>query len=570
MSQFAQAARLHRLGVLEARSLRYREAVELIGKALELAPGSPVGHSNLGILLREMGRLDEAAACYRRALQLKPDYAEAHDNLGNVLIDLGQLDEAVACYTRAVEIKPDYADAHYNLGNALLRLGRVEAAIGAYEAALRLKPEFVEAYNNLGVALAQLGRDEAAIELYDRAASLYQPGFVNPLANKALLLMETGRTAQSLRTIDQALRVNPESAAAWHIRSGLKKFSQGDPDITVMEALLARLRGAAVATPSESNLADQVCLAFALGKARLDIGDAEGAFAHFDHGNRLNRSTFVYDSKAIERWTAAMAASFTPVRMRHASGAGYLSRAPVFIVGMPRSGTTLVEQILASHPDVYGAGELTLLEDLVVRVSGHDNELLPPGDPLQLSELSRDALYRLGREYATEVCILCRGRRRVLDKMPTNFLYAGFIHAILPNARIIHCRRDAVDTCFSCYTKLFRDVKFASDLRELGLYYRCYEALMAHWRGLLPAECFTEVHYENVVADVESEARRLLEFCGLHWDPACLAFHENRRPVRTASVTQVRQPIYRSSVGRWKPYARYLGPLLEALNVKDS
>jgi tetratricopeptide (TPR) repeat protein len=568
MSQFAEAARLHRLGVLEARSARYHQAIELIGKALELAPGSPVAHSNLGISLRAMGRLDEAVACYDRALQLKPDYAEAHDNLGNVLMDLGRLEQAVACYSRAVEIKPEYAEGHYNRGNALLRLGQVEEAIRAYRAALRLKPELVEAYNNLGVALAELGRDESAIELYDRAADLQQPGFENPLANKALLLMETGRTAQSLDAIDQALTVNTGSAAAWHIRAGLKKFSGADPDIPAMETLLAGLRASGEAQPSKANLADQISLEFALGKAKLDSGAAEEAFTHLHRGNRLERSTFSYDSAATQRWIAGMAESFTPERMRHASGAGYPSEAPVFIVGMPRSGTTLVEQILASHPDIYGAGELMLLEDIVARVSGRKDAMLPSGDPRWLSRLSRDKLYRSGSEYAAQACILSSGWRRVVDKMPTNFLYAGFIHAILPNARIIHCRRDPVDTCFSCYTKLFSEVRFSFDLRELGLYYRCYESLLAHWRELLPPQSFIEVQYEDVVEDVAGQTRRLIEFCGLPWDPACLAFHENRRPVRTASVTQVRQPIYRSSVGRWKPYARYLGPLLEALDVK--
>jgi hypothetical protein len=171
----------------------------------------------------------------------------------------------------------------------------------------------------------------------------------------------------------------------------------------------------------------------------------------------------------------------------------------------------------------------------------------------------------MGREYVAAVSALAPDHRRVVDKMPTNFLYTGFIHALLPNARIIHCRRDPVDTCLSCYTKLFRDVKFASDLRELGLYYRGYETLMDHWRNLLPRDRLMEVHYEEVVADLEGQARRLIEFCGLGWHAGCLGFHANRRPVRTASVTQVRQPIYRSSVGRWKAYARHLGPLLEVL-----
>jgi tetratricopeptide (TPR) repeat protein len=541
----AQASWLHRLGVLRARSARYDEAAELLGQALELVPKSPIAHSNLGITLRALGRLDEAVACYHRALDLAPQYAAGH----------------------------------YNLGNALLRLGRADEAVVAYHTALGLEPEFVEAYNNLGVALAQLGRDEAAMAVYDRAASLQQSGFENPLANKALLLLETGRAAQSAAAIDQALVINPDSAAAWHMRCGLKKFTRGDPDIAAMEALLAGLSAPQTATsqtstpriftPSGPNFESRICLQFALGKAWMDVGDADRAFAHLDEGNRLKRSTFAYDSTATDRWIAEMAGSFTPELMQRLGASGHPGEVPVLVVGMPRSGTTLVEQILASHPEIHGAGELTLLEDMVARISGQRvDELCPPGDPQQLAALLPDDLARLGREYEAQVCALAPGRRRVVDKMPTNFLYVGFIHAILPNARIIHCRRDAVDTCLSCYTKLFRDVKFASDLRELGLYYRAYENLMGHWRNLMSPERFTEVHYEDVVDDLEGQARRLVRFCGLPWHEACLDFHENGRPVRTASVTQVRQPIYRSSIGRWKPYARHLGRLLEALELK--
>lgn len=589
----AQASRLHRLGVLRARSAKYGEAAELIGQALELVPKSPIAHSNLGITLRALGRLDEAAACYRRALDLEPGYAAAYDNLGNVLMDLGRLDEAVACYGRALDLAPQYAAGHYNLGNALLRLGRVDEAVVAYHTALGLEPEFVETYNNLGAALAQLGRNEAAMAVYDRAASLQQAGFENPLVNKALLLLESGRAVQSAAAIDQALVINPDSAAAWHMRCGLKKFTRGDPDIAAMEALLAGLGTPEVSTsqaptpltstrqtftpqvstpqtsaPSGPNLESRICLQFALGKAWMDVGDADRAFAHLDEGNRLKRSTFAYDSTATDRWIAGMAGSFTPELMQRLGASGHPGEVPVFVVGMPRSGTTLVEQILASHPEIYGAGELTLVEDMVARTSGRVDELCPPGDPQQLAALLPDDLARLGREYAAQVCALAPGRRHVIDKMPTNFLYVGFIRAILPNARIIHCRRDAMDTCLSCYTKLFRDVKFASELRELGLYYRAYASLMGHWRNLLSPERFTEVHYEDVVDDLEGQARRLVGFCGLPWHEACLDFHENDRPVRTASVTQVRQPIYRSSIGRWRPYARHLGPLLEALELK--
>jgi tetratricopeptide (TPR) repeat protein len=553
---FAQARQQHEAGRLSEAECLYRQVVAL-------APDSAVAHVYLGVSLKALGRLNEAIDSYNRALELNPGYVGAYDCLGNALKGLGRLDEALAAYHRVVVLKPKYAEGHYNLGNVLLGLSRPEEAVAAFHAALALKPELVEAYNNLGAALAELGRIEEALIIYDKAASLQLPGFDNPLANKALLLMENGQANGALEIIEQALAINPNSANAWHLRSDLKRFVPNDPDIEAMEAMLA------VADMRVLPLEDRVRLEFALGKAWMDAGDAERAFAHLGRGNRLKRSTFVYDSEETDRWIAEIVASFTPALMDKFSGAGYASEVPVFVVGMPRSGTTLVEQILASHPNIHGAGELTVLQDLVARGPARKSGA-GPDYPKLLDELLPEDLFDLGREYEQRMRAVAQPGHRVVDKNPTNFLYAGLIHLILPNARIIHCRRDPVDTCLSCYTKLFRDVRFARDLRELGSYYRCYEALMSHWRDVLPAGRFTEVHYEHVVDDLEGQARRLIEFCGQDWNAACLRFHETHRSVRTASVNQVRQPIYRSSVGRWRPYAPYLGPLLDALNLDIS
>ena len=550
---FAEACRQHKAGRLNEAECLYRQV-------LALAPDSPVAHLNLGVLLKSLGRSNEAIDSHNRALELKPDYVAAYDNLGNALMELGRLDEALAAYHKVIILKPKYAEGHYNLANVLLGLSRSEEAVAAFQEALALKPELVEAYNNLGAALADLGRIEEALIVYDKAASLKLPEFDNPLANKALLLMENGQANRALEIVEQALAINPNSANAWHLRSDLKKFVPNDPDIEAMEVILA------AADTRALPLEDRVRLDFALGKAWMDAGDAERAFAHLHRGNRLKRSTFVYDSEATEHWIAEIVASFTPALMDKLSGAGCASEAPVFIVGMPRSGTTLVEQILASHPNIHGAGELTVLQDLVARGPARISGVGPTDYPKLVEELLPEELSGLGREYDQRVRAMAPPGYRVVDKNPTNFLYAGLIHLILPNARIIHCRRDAVDTCLSCYTKLFRDVRFARDLRELGSYYRCYESLMSHWRRVLPAARFTEVYYEHVVDDLEGQARRLIEFCGQDWNGACLSFHETHRSVRTASVNQVRRPIYRSSVGRWKSYAPYLGPLLDALN----
>ncbi len=379
------------------------------------------------------------------------------------------------------------------------------------------------------------------------------------LLHQAVLLMELGRFGPSRDSADRALARNPGSAAVWYLRSELQRYSRGDPDLVPLAALLDE--PAAASRPR----GDLSLLHFALGKALLDSGDHDQAFVHLHEGNRLERAAFAYDAQATSEALLGIVRACTPEFLQRHAGNGDPAETPVFIVGMPRSGTTLLEQILASHPAIHGAGELTLLSGLVRRLCGPD--LHPLGHPRALAGIAPDGFARLGRRYATELAALGPGSARIVDKMHDNFLYAGLIHLILPNARIIHCRRDPIDTCLSCYTKRFSTrVSYAYDLRELGRFYRGYEAVTAHWREVLPAECYAEVRYEDIVDDLEGEARRLVAFCGLGWDAACLEFHRTERAVRTASAMQVRQPLYRSSVGRWRDVAEHLGPLLETLH----
>ncbi len=290
----------------------------------------------------------------------------------------------------------------------------------------------------------------------------------------------------------------------------------------------------------------------------MDAGDGERAFAHLDRGNSLQRSRISFDLDAHLTAPEAMAAAFDASTVQRLAGGGHGSDRPVFVIGMPRSGTTLVEQILASHPKVHGAGELQLLGQLAGR--------LPRAGEGLIEALTPDELGRLGAEYDGRLQALASGAARIVDKMPGNFLFAGLIRLMLPNARIIHCVRDPLDTCLSCYATRFTTANpFAYDQRELALHYRAYARLMQHWRTVLPADGFTEVRYEDVVADLEGETRRLLAFCGLDWDDRCLEFHQTRREVRTASSSQVRRPLYSSSVRRAQAVAGHLGPLIEAL-----
>ena len=302
---------------------------------------------------------------------------------------------------------------------------------------------------------------------------------------------------------------------------------------------------------------------FALGKAYLDIGESEKAFAHLNLGNQMKRATFSFNVNTTAQWLNQIKVVFTKDYIEQ--GLSQAPRAPldapIFIIGMPRSGTSLIEQILASHPAVHGAGELKYVQRIADALGNYPN-INPPLDS------ARSAV--LGAEYLQKIAPLSQGRTYVVDKMPANFLHVGLIHMMLPHARIIHCQRNPVDTCLSLYSKIFGDEQlFAYDLTELGQFHLEYESLTDYWRKVIPSSHFIDVQYESVVEDIESEARRLLEFLGLPWDPACLDFYKTKRTVKTASTNQVRQPVYKSSSGRWRKHAAQLQPLLKALGIQE-
>jgi tetratricopeptide (TPR) repeat protein len=579
------------LGIVLQEAGKFEESRVCLERVIAFRPDWAEAHNNLGNTCRRLGRLDLAEPHYRRALELNPDYAEARSNLAFLLSTQGSYDEAAAEARRAIELNPRLVDAYLNLAEVEISRRRYEAALNALDMlrafapqhpsaliacakalrqierfpealglarqAVAIVPHSADAHHTLAMALQALGETDEALAEFDQAAHL--PGAVaeEAMLGRATLLMEAGRKDEAGAAFDRALEVFPDSAMILASRADARKFSADDPDFSVLEAFLAE--------GERRPLPDRIAVHFALGKAYLDVKDGARAFAHFDAGNRQKRASFDYDVSESGQWLAHLADILTPELFRRLQGGGEASDLPVFVVGMPRSGTTLIEQIVSSHPQVTGAGELSAL-----RLAVEKGAVFP--DRLPTLAEGGDAgrvLQRIGREYLDRIVPLAQGRQRLVDKMPGNFVYAGLIPLILPGARIVHARRNAVDTCLSCYTKLFGgEQPFTYELTELGTFYGYYERLMAHWHRVLPAERFIEVDYESVVDDFEGEARRLIAFLGLPWDDACLNFHENRRVVRTASVNQVRQPIYRTSKGRWTSYAAYLAPLLETLGVE--
>jgi tetratricopeptide (TPR) repeat protein len=536
---------------------RLAEAIAQYEAALALHPDYPPAHNNLGNALNTLGRPEDAIAHFERALVPNPKYAEAHNNLGIARKAMGELAEAMACYERALALAPNYAEAHNNLGNALQDLGDLVEATAHYEHAIALNPGYAAAHNNLGNARMANGRFADAVACYERAVAL-QPDYAPAYHHLGIALHSLGEFPQAQLAYEKAIDLAPQIARYYRALLDVRPVVPGDRYMVAMEDL-----GQDMASLTSVN---QQELHFTLAKVYADLAQFERSFRHLLAGNALRRHDVAYEEKEMLGFFERVGMAFTPEVMQRLQGRGDPSGMPIFIIGMPRSGTTLVEQILASHPAVFGAGEREDFMQAVQRIAPRD--AVSPAYPELVPTLSGEALGELGASYLAALATAAPGAARITDKMPGNFAYAGLIHLALPNARIIHVRRDPIDTCLSCFSILFAGGQPQSyDLAEQGRYYRAYATLMQHWRRVLPAGVMLEVQYEDVVADVEQQARRIVAHCGLEWDDACLAFYETRRPVRTASAVQVRQNIHRTSIGRWRHYEAALQPLLRELGL---
>jgi tetratricopeptide (TPR) repeat protein len=555
---------LLRLGLIRIQTQQLDDAAGLFRRAIEAEPSSVRGLLWLGAALGDLDRHEEGLTCYQKALSINPDNAVAHWGLGATLRKCGRLEEAMPHFERAIAIKPDFAAAHCALADVLYELGFLNDAVTHYETAVALQPLHYEATNNLANVLQKLGRFDEAIVLYERALDVSSAS-ADIYCNLGLALEVLGRIEDAAEAYEKALQLAPGNVEAHCRLANLRRFTGDDPRLAALENLAGDM--------ATRDIEDQMLLHFALGKACCDLGQHERSFHHWCEGNALKRARLVYDEQENLGLFERIRATFTSELMQRRGGGGCPSDVPVFVVGMPRSGTTLVEQILASHSKVYGAGEIETLSHAVERVRSRNGiaaefpEMIPPSPPEALRDLGADYVALTGSATRSAGAQI----ERIVDKRLANFKLVGLIHLALPNARIIHVRRDPVDTCFSCFSLVFSydNQPFTYDLGELGRYYRAYAKLMEHWRSLLPPGVMLEVQYEDLVADLEGQARAIVGYCGLEWEEACLSFHENRRPVRTASLLQVRRPIYRTSVGRWRPYASFLRPLTEALSAPD-
>jgi tetratricopeptide (TPR) repeat protein len=467
---------------------------------------------------------------------------EVLNALGNVVADLGSTTEATVYFRRSIEIDPRNVDGHVNLGAALFKQRRLEDAIASYRRALALQPDHAPAHVSLGIALRQQRQPDEA-KAAGEAALASEPENVEAMLLLGELHADSGRFTEAEMLFQRAIQLKPDFAYAFASIATHRKMTASDNAwLAGAEALLVR------ALPP----GQQASIRYALGKYFDDLGAYDTAFHHYRHANEVSkRLGSVYEPAKFTAHVDGIIAKIDAQFLQSVREHGSAAELPVLVIGMPRSGTSLTEQILASHPLVFGAGEVKFWDQsyAVFRSSG------PEAGAAMLPGLVRDYLARLVHPGG--------GAVRVVDKLPANFLYAGFIHAALPRARIIHMQRHPLDTCLSIYFQNFLSMgPHAHDLDHLAHYYNEYLRIMRHWRALLPKSAFLEVPYEGLIEDQEGWSRRMVEFIGLPWDPRCLEFHRTERVVLTASKWQVRQRINAASAGRFRHYEKFLGPLL--------
>jgi tetratricopeptide (TPR) repeat protein len=512
-------------------------------QALALDPRLTIAHNNLGLIYAMQGRREEAAASYQQALRLDPKYVDALNNLGHILRDLGRRGEALSLYAQAVEKDPRRAEGHSNMGNILFELRRSEEAGDAYARSLRLQPSYTPAHLGLANILRLRQRlDEA--ERSCGAALAIEPNNVEALCLLGELQADRGRFSEAEDLFKRASVLKPDFPAAWCGVAAHRKLTADDRDWqNGVEGLLAK----------QLPLGHEINLRFALGKYFDDTQQYDRAFGEYARANEMSkRYGGIYDAAGLTGRIDEVMATFDASFLRQWSPHGSASERPVFIIGMPRSGTSLCEQILASHPAVFGAGEVTFWEGAF---GAYQKAAAAGENPANL-------LATIAASYLDRFSPAA-GASRVTDKMPANFMYAALIHAAFPNARIIHLKRNPIDTCLSIYFQNFFSVgPYSNDLGSLAHYYGEYVRVTDRWRAILPSSSLLEVPYEALVGDQEEWTRRMLDFVGLPWDPATLEFHQAERAVVTASRWQVRQKIHSSSIGRWRHYVKYVGPLM--------
>lgn len=507
-------ASLIQQGMAQGQAGNLPAAMQYFQEATRLDPSCYEAWHMQAMAAAEQRQLDRSIELFKHVIKLKPNLAEAHSNMGNVCKEAGRFAEAVECYRKAVRIRPDNAIFHSNLGSGLHQIGEFDAAKKAFGKSLHLDASNPDSWCNIAVIHSILGEKK-----------------------------------EKMAAAEKTLELRPSYGQAYHLIAQDKKWEKKEPRFAEMEVYLED-----ASLPAE----DRIHIGFALGKISEDVGEYDAAFRFFARANLLKRQRLTLDIHQSYSQAGEILRHFTKERIGQYAASGHKDARPIFILGLPRSGTTLIEQILDRHSEVHGAGERLFMSQIIRGVERDTRRRYP----LCMEVIPERVYGEMGAYYMKELSALAPKAKFITDKMPENFAHVGLIKSMLPEAKIIWCRRDARDNAVSIYKRQFGGhVPYAYDLYEIGRMSDIAERMREHWFASLPKEDIIEVVYEDVVKGVEKEARRLVEFLGLEWQEACLGFHENKRAVTTASYEQVRRPIYDSSVGVWKHYEKHLAAL---------
>ena len=531
---------------------KVQEALFAIQHLINDFPNEPLLFNISGACYSEIGPIESAINSFKKALALNPDYAEAHYNLGVAFQRTNQLDNAVECYEKSITLKHAYPTAHNNLGVIMLERSQLDSAVKSFEWAVAYSPEYAEAHNNLGSAFQELNQFDLAKEQFKKAVSINQDYALafNNLGNSCKTL---GLTNEALNHYEKAIAIKGDFAEAHFNLSGVKKYKQGDIQISTMLSIL----------PSKTlNESDQIFINFALAKVNDDLNNQEELFRFLNEGNRLRKAQLNYSIDDYQNKHSVIKKMFSHnlLSIEKELLSEKKSKRPIFIIGMPRSGTTLVEQIISSHHAVYGADELNTISKLT-------SSILKDSSAQMKNGLTKRSLLTFRQQYLEHLSTLNINEDIITDKWPLNFQYIGFILSAFPEAKIIHLKRDARAICWSIYKNYFsgKGNGWAYNFKDLASFYALYSDLMNFWHKLFPDKIY-DVSYEKLTNNQNDETIKLLQYCDLEWDDNCLNFHTNKRPVKTASALQVREKMYQGSSEDWKKYKKYIQPLIKDLS----
>ena len=521
------------------------ESVSYLNQGISIKPDFPEAHNNLGNTLKKLGKLEEAEASYTKSILLKPNYVEAYNNLGVILKDLGRLSESEANLKHVIALKPNNAEAYNNLGNTLQEMGKLEEAMDSYEYAISLESNNFEAYNNLGVTFHDLDKLQEAEKSF-RQAIIIKPDYAESHNNLGNLLKDLGQLEQAESSFKEAIKFNPYNTSAYRHIALINRIDLQDDVYLKMKSLYN----------NKSISGDQLChINFGLGKIYGDAELFEKSFKHYEEGNLLRKKILNYDFHQDTNLFKKLKISYPILEQNSLNFDNHSSiLTPIFILGMPRSGTTLVEQIISSHSKVKGAGELRHLSNLGSEIASG------------LCEVNKASLINFRNRYLAKLQDVSEGKMIVTDKMPHNFLYIGLISAVFPDAKIIHVRRNPSALCWGNYKQYFnsKNLGYCYGIEDIINYYGLYKNLMEFWKKNLNQRIYN-IDYDLLTIKQEDETRKMLDYIGLNWEDACMSPEQNTRSVATASSIQVRKKVYKGSSEKWKLYKPYLAGAFDCL-----